>query len=195
MQGGAYLDNAAIFLVQTLFGLVLMALMLRCLLQYVRADYYNPVVQVLVRVTDPLLRPLRGLLPRGGRLDPAAIALMVLLAALQWLLIFLMIGVGMPLAAVLVLGVAALLGLLFDTLFWAIVISAVLSWVNPDPRHPLVRVLYQLTEPVLAPARQLLPPFSGIDLSPILVLIALQLCGMLLQQPIYDLGMNLVKPS
>jgi YggT family protein len=88
----------------------------------------------------------------------------------------------------LVLAVGKLLGLLINVLFWAVIIQAILSWVNPDPRNPAISLLYQLTEPILRPARRLVPPISGLDLSPILVLVALQLLKLLLVAPLEDIG-------
>ena len=87
---------------------------------------------------------------------------------------------------------AELLSLLVNVFFWAIIIRVILSWVNPDPRHPAVGLLGELTEPVMRPAQRLLPPISGLDLSPILVLIALQLLNMLLIYPLRDFGVSLV---
>jgi YggT family protein len=88
----------------------------------------------------------------------------------------------------LILALASLLILIINILFWAIIIQVVLSWVNPDTRHPVVVLVYQLTEPIMRPARGLLPPISGLDLSPILVIIGLQLIKILLLAPLHDIG-------
>lgn len=188
MSGGDYLSNAGVFLIETLFGLYLLAVLLRFLLQWARADFYNPLVQVLVKLTNPPLLPLRRYIPGYRGLDMAAVVLMVALQLLELLLITLLVGrPGNP-VGLLVLAAAQLLALLLNVLFWAVIIQAVLSWINPDPRQPAVHLLYQLTEPILRPARQLLPPLSGLDLSPILVLIVLQLLKLLLVAPLLDLG-------
>jgi YggT family protein len=91
-----------------------------------------------------------------------------------------------------VVALAELLDLLITVLFWAIIIRAILSWVNPDPRQPAVVLLYQLTEPILAPARNLIPTVGGLDLSPIAVLILLQLTKIVLIAPLWDTGRALL---
>jgi YggT family protein len=187
-----YANNAGIFLVQTLFGLYILAVLLRFLLQWARADFYNPIVQFLVQVTNPPLVPLRRFIPGLMGLDLAAVVLMLALKSLELLLIFGIAGqspswVGLPVVAL-----AELLDLLITVLFWAIIIRAILSWVNPDPRQPAVVLLYQLTEPILAPARNLIPTVGGLDLSPIAVLILLQLTKIVLIAPLWDTGRALL---
>jgi YggT family protein len=195
MSGATYLDNAGLFLVQTLFGLYILAVLLRFLLQWVRADFYNPLVQFLVKLTNPLLLPLRRLIPGFRSLDMAAVVLMLGLQVVELLVLAWLRGQGVNLPGLVVLAVAELLGLLLTVLFWAIIIQAVLSWFNPDFRQPVVRLLEQLTKPLLRPARRLLPPIAGLDLSPLLVLLVLQLCRMLLLAPLQDLGFTLLLRS
>ena len=195
MSGATYLSNAGLFLVQTLFGLYILAVLLRFLLQWVRADFYNPLVQFLVKLTNPLLLPLRRLIPAFRGLDMASVVLMLGLQVVELLVLAWLGGQGVNLAGLVVLALAELLGLLLTVLFWAILVQAVLSWFNPDFRQPVVRLLYQLTEPLLRPARHLLPPIAGLDLSPLVVLLVLQLCRMLLLAPLQDLGLALLLQS
>jgi YggT family protein len=192
MSGADYFNDAAVSLIQPLFGLYILAVMLRFLLQWVHADFYNPLVQFLVKLTNPPLLPLRRLIPSVRGLDMAAVVLMLGLQVLELLLVFGLHGQGLSLPGVLLLALAALFGLLLDVLFWAVIIQAVLSWFNPDFRQPAVRLLYQLTEPVLRPARRLLPPVAGLDLSPLIVLIVFKLCQMLLIAPLHDWGVLLM---
>jgi len=187
-----YLSNAGVFLIQTLFGFYILTVMLRFLLQWVRADFYNPLVQFLVKLTNPPLLPLRRVIPTLMGLDLAAIVLMLALQVVELLLIFGLLGAGFNLAALLVLAVTELLSLLINVYFWAVLIRVILSWINPDPRHPALSLLRQLTEPVMAPAQRLLPPIAGLDLSPILVLVGLQLLNLLLIAPLRDLGYGLL---
>ena len=191
MSGAPYVHNAGTFLIQTLFGFYILAVMLRFLLQWVRADFYNPLVQFLVKLTNPPLIPMRRFIPGLKGLDTAAEVLMLGLQMVELLLIFSLVGQSVILASVLVLAVAELGGLLINVFFWAVILHAVMSWVNPNPRHPVVVLLRQLTAPVLDPARRLLPPISGLDLSPILVLVALQLLNILLVAPLRDIGFSL----
>lgn len=196
MFGGPYITNAAQFLIGTLFGLYILAVMLRFLLQLVRADFYNPVSQFLVKITNPPLRPLRRVVPGWQGLDVAALLLLI---ALQMAELALLAGldprpVPMPaLSGLLVLSLAELLRLLLNIYFITILIQVVLSWVNPGQYNPAVNLLTQLNEPVMQPARRLLPPMGGLDLSPIVVLIALQLARILLVQPLTDLGYQLAR--
>lgn len=173
--------TATIFLVQTLFGFYILAVVLRFLLQCVRADFYNPLVQFLVRITNPPLRPLRRIVPGYRGLDLASVLLAFVLQGLEVLLVALLLNQSVSMGGLLLLTVAELLKLLINIYLWSVIIQALLSWFNPDPRHPAARVLAQLTAPVLRPAQRLLPPISGVDLSPMLVVVALIFLSLLLQ--------------
>ena len=173
--------TATIFLVQTVFGFYVLAVMLRFLLQWVRADFYNPLVQFLVRITNPPLLPLRRIVPGYRGLDLAAVVLAFALQLVEVLLVTLLLGQPLGAGGLLLLTVMELLKLLINIYLWGIIIQVVLSWINPDPRHPAARVLAQLTAPLLRPARRWLPPISGVDLSPMLVVVALIFVSLLLQ--------------
>ncbi|MDS4020337.1 MAG: YggT family protein [Candidatus Competibacter sp.] len=173
--------TATVFLIQTLFGFYILAVMLRFLLQCVRADFYNPLVQFLVRITNPPLLPLRRIIPGYRGLDLASIILAFVLQGVEVLLVTLLLGRPAGVGGLLLLTVAELLKLLINIYLWGVVIQAVMSWFNPDPHHPAARVLAQLTAPVLRPARRVLPPISGVDLSPMLVVVALIFISLLLQ--------------
>ena len=191
-MGGSYTGTAGIFLIQTLFGLYTGAVMLRFLLALVRADFYNPVSQFLVKVTNPPLLPLRRAIPGMLGIDMAAVVLMIVLEATKLLLIAAIQGYGIAPLGLLVLTVAELLSLLINIYFFTILIQVVLSWVSPGNYNPAVALLYSLNEPLLGRARRILPPISGFDLSPILVLIGMQLLEILLVAPIRDLGRGLI---
>ncbi|MDG4560732.1 MAG: YggT family protein [Candidatus Competibacter phosphatis] len=173
--------TATVFLIQTVFGFYILAVMLRFLLQCVRADFYNPLVQFLVRITNPLLLPLRRFVPGYRGLDLASVVLAFALQLLEVLLVTALFGRSLDIGGVLLVTVMELLKLLINIYLWGVIIQAVLSWINPDPRHPAARVLAQLTAPLLRPARRLLPPVSGVDLSPVLVVVALIFVSLLLQ--------------
>lgn len=173
--------TATLFLIQTIFGFYILAVMLRFLLQCVRADFYNPLVQFLVRITNPPLLPLRRIVPGYRGLDLASVVLVVALQLVEVLLVTLVLGQGVSFWGVLLLTLAELLKLLINIYLWSVVIQALLSWFNPDPYHPATRLLTQLTAPLLRPARRWLPPISGVDLSPMLVIVALIFVSLLLQ--------------
>jgi len=188
---GGYGTNAIQFLIQTLFGLYLVAIMLRVLLQLTRADFYNPVSQFLVKVTNPPLIPLRRVIPGFMGIDFAAIVLMLVLKIVEIFLIVLIKGASVNFIGVVVLAIAELLHLLVNVYFFTILIQVVISWVNPGTYNPAISLLYSINEPLLGRARRIIPPISGFDLSPIVVIILLQLVSMLLIQPITDLGQGL----
>ncbi len=173
--------TATVFLIQTLFGFYILAVMLRFLLQCVRADFYNPLVQFLVRITNPPLLPLRRIIPGYRGLDLASVVLAFALQLVEVLLIALLFDRALGVGGLLLLTVMELFKLLINIYLWGVIIQAVLSWINPDPYHPAARVLAQLTAPLLRPARRLLPPISGVDLSPMLVVVALIFVSLLLQ--------------
>ena len=191
-MGSGYLSTPLIFLVQVVFGLYALIVMLRFLLQWVRADFYNPISQFIVKATSPVLNPLRRIIPGIGGKDIASLVLAWLVLALQGLLI-LAIGrsVFAPLAALL-LAIPDLVELTINIFLYSILIVVVISWVNPGSHNPAVAILYSLTEPVMRPARRLLPPMGGLDLSPMLVMIGLVLLKMLLIPPLKALAISLL---
>lgn len=167
-------QGALIYLLSTLLQLAAFLMLTRFLLQWVKADFYNPVSQAVVRFTNPLLMPLRKILPGNNNLDFAALVMVLVLILIKAVFISWLSGFSINGPMMLLLAVRSLASMLLDYLFWAIMIRVLLSWVAPDPYNPFVQVIAQLTEPVMAPARRLLPPMGGMDLSPILVLILIQ---------------------
>src|SRR3569832_2124790 len=186
-----YFAASAVFLIQTLFGLYILAVMLRLLLQWVRADFYNPISQFLVKVTNPPLRPLRRVIPGWGGIDLASVLLLIVLEMIEQFLINTALGQAQPFPGLALNAVIALLDLLLNIYIFGIIIQAILSWVAPTSYIPAVSLIHSLTEPLLAPARRFIPAISGIDLSPIAVLLLLQLTKMLILTPLADLGRHL----
>ena len=191
-----YVSNAGVFLVQTLFGLYLLVIMLRLILQIVRADFYNPLSQFLVKVTNPPLKPLRRFIPGVAGIDMASVVLLLVLKIIEILLLAVFPNypalelVGLPLLAT-----AELVALVVNVFLFAIIIQAILSWVNPGTYNPVSSLLHQLTEPVLGPFRKMIPPVSGMDLSPLAAIIAIVLVKMLIVQPLLDWGKNMAYPG
>lgn len=176
--------NAFAFLINALVGLYLIAVLLRVVLQAVRADFYNPICQFLVRVTNPALKALRRFVPGFMGIDMAGVVLLLAVQTLELLVISWITGPSLHFPGILLLAAAELLRLLAYLYIFSIVIFAVLSWVNPDPANPVVPLLWRITNPVLAPARQLLPSMGGIDISPMLVIILLLFLVRLLLDPL-----------
>ncbi len=184
----SYFSGLGVFLIDTSVSLYLFALMLRFLLQWAEADFYNPISQFLVKLTHPPLRYMRRLIPSVRRIDTASLVLMLLLQAVADYLVFALQQITATPLSLLLVAVGQLLELLYNILFYSILISVVLSWVAPRGYNPAIKLLYDLTEPLLGFFRRLLPPMGGIDLSPLVALIALQFAKMaimpLLQQMI-----------
>jgi YggT family protein len=180
----AYFTNPLLFLIKTLFGLYITLVVVRFLLQWVRADFYNPISQFVVTVTSPVLRPLRKVIPGWGGADLASIALAWMLKAVELAILSMLLGLDRNPLLALAWAISALVGLVLNIFLFAVLIRVILSWVNPDPYNPAVDLLNRLTEPLLAPAQRLVPPISGIDLSPMAVMIAIVLLEMLIVPPL-----------
>jgi len=189
---GGYVNNAAVFLVDTLFGLYILVVLIRFLLQWMRADFYNPVSQFIITVTNPPVRFLRGFIPGFRGLDIASLLLLLVLSMAKTWLLFSMIGHPATFQGLLVYAVGELLQLTVYVFIFAILIRVVLSWIAPHQGYnPALRLLYDITEPIMEPARRLIPPIAALDISPILVFIFLYLTLMLIVQPILDFGIAL----
>lgn len=191
MQGG-YVSNAGEFLISTLFGFYIICVLLRFLFQYLRADFYNPISQFLVTITSPVLRPMRRWIPGTRGVDWAAVVLLVILKALEIWIIYAIHGYVPHPAGLLVLTIGELLSLLIYVFLIAIFVVVILSWISPGTYNPATSLLISLTEPLLRPARRMVPPIGGLDLSPIVVLVVLQLTQMLIVAPLLDLGRQLM---
>lgn len=173
-MGPGYFTSPLEFIINTLFSLYVLALMLRFVLAWVRADFYNPVSQFLVKITNPVLVPLRRLVPPLGGIDMASVLLMLVVQMVGIALILLLRGGGIGLQALIFISLTELVDLGFKLFIYGIVIQAILSWVNPGTYNPAMSLLYSLTEPVLRPVRRLLPPIGGLDLSPLLAILGLE---------------------
>ena len=170
------LADIFVYLVYVFFGLYLMAMLLRFLLQLTRADFYNPISQTLVKLTNPLVIPLRRILPGYGGIDLASLLVALILQMLMIaLLIALQTGTMLPVLPLIMASLIGLAAYLVKIYFFAILAMIILSWVAQGGNNPALRLLFQLTEPVMAPFRKLLPPMGGLDLSPIFVFILINI--------------------
>lgn len=191
----AALNEIFIYLVYVFFGLYLLLMLLRFLLQLVRADFYNPISQMLVKLTNPLVIPVRRALPGYGGIDVASLLLALVLQMLMLsLLVLLQTGAlltPIPLLLASLLGIAAYLVKIY---FFALLAMIILSWVAPGGNNPALFLLYQITEPVMAPFRKILPSMGGLDLSPILVFILINVIQIALGHIAYSLGISGLVP-
>lgn len=173
--------NAMTFLITTLFDLYLMVVILRIWLQLARADFYNPFSQFIVKATHPIIAPMRRVLPSFGRFDTASFVLALLVVIVKVTLISIIAGAGIDVLLFLMFAFVTVIKKAGVLLFWMLIIRAILSWFNQG-YNPIVMVMGQLTEPVLAPIRRIIPPMGGLDLSVMLVIIGMNFLNMLLAQ-------------
>lgn len=165
-----------IFLINTLGSLYLTLVLLRFILQLIRADYYNPITKFIVKATNPILVPLRKLIPGIGGIDWACLVLALVLKIVLLQLILSIAGIGFigvtKLVATAFLGI---LSLLATTYFWAMIIIVIASWVAPYSNNPGLSLLRQIIEPTLSPIRKIVPAPSGLDFSPMIALLLLHI--------------------
>ena len=179
------------YLVQTLISLYLLAMLLRFLLQLVRADFYNPISQFLVKITNPVVIPVRRVIPGLGGLDLASLLLSVLLQMAGIIALLLINGLGLPnILLLLVWSALGVVGLLVNIYFFALLAMIILSWVAPGSNHPAIYLIHQITEPVMAPFRKALPPMGGMDFSPILLFILINVVQISLRHVAAGVGLH-----
>ena len=170
-----FLVNAGSYLISTLLGLYIIIVLLRFLLQMVRADFYNPLSQFIVKATNPILKPLRRIIPGFYGLDIASLVLAYMLQVVENFLLFSIRDIQINPLVLLWHSVGSLLTLILYIYFFAILVQVIISWVSPGTYNPATALIHHITEPVLRPAKKILPPISGFDLSPILVVIVINI--------------------
>jgi len=168
------------FLANTLFGLYMGAVLLRVLLARARADFSNPLAQLTVKVTNPVLWPLRRVVPPIGRVDLAAFLLLAALAALNVGVDLLLIDRGLDPLTFVWFALLRLATVVVGTFTVTILLEALMSWTGQGAYNPVARALAQVDAPVLRPFRRLIPPVGGFDLAPLFALIALQVVAILI---------------
>lgn len=172
--------NALFFLVSTLFELYMGLLLLRVILQWVRADFYNPLSQFIWKVTNPPVLPLRNLIPRWKNLDTSALVVLLVVAVLYILVLGWLFGVAVPLWSLGWIALLKCISLTTQVYFFSLFIQAILSWLGPGVNNPSANILWSMNEPLLRPVRRYIPLVSGFDLSPLVVMLALQVINKLL---------------
>ncbi len=187
-----YIQNALSFTIQTILGLYLVVVVLRLVFQSLRANHRNPVCRMVITLTDHPLRVFRLFTPDLFRIDLACILLAVAVGLVKTLLLAYLSGFPVRISGALALSVSEVLSIATWILIWAILISAVLSWISIQRHHPLAQLVEEIASPVLRPFRRILPSLGGLDLSPILALLALNLVLGLVVHPIQDLGRGLL---
>jgi len=197
-MGNDYFLNPIIFLVDTLFGLYILVVMLRLLLQLVRADFYNPFSQFLVKATDPLLRPLRRFIPGWGGIDVASLVLLFILQCVAIVIMAVLQGGALEsigIVGLILASIAKLVSLLLYIYFFSLIIIALLSWISTGAYNPITALMSSLTEPLLRPVRKLIPPIGMLDLSIFITILGLVVARMLIMPPLYAISVQLGFPA
>lgn len=199
-MGSGYLLSPLMLIINTLFDLYILLVLLRFLLQVLRADFYNPVSQFIVKLTTPPLRILRRIIPSVAGQDAASIVLCLILIYAKFLVMRLLsipaVQIGGVIAPIgtasygglLVYCIADLIALWLTVMLIAVIIKVILSWINPEHYNPVIGLVDKIAEPVLGPIRKLLPPLGGFDLSPLFASLLILVAKMLIVPPIVYLG-------
>jgi YggT family protein len=185
-----YIQNASAFLIEALFNFALYIVLIRFWMQWVRADFRNDFGQFIISVTNPVIVLIRRTVPSIGVIDTATVLLAVIIALLKIYVLVLVAGGGIgsySLFKMLSVAIATVLDSSIYVFLGAILIGIIASWLNPNSYHPILNVARAISEPLLAPARKLIPSLGGIDFSPMLVILFLRVIQILLIAPLYRL--------
>ena len=191
-MGGPYIGNAATFVVETVLGIYVLIVMLRFMLQLVHADFYNPLSQFLVTATQPPLRYLRRVIPGIGGIDLSSAVLALIVQFVELWLVMLILGRDASVLGLLMLSGVRLLELAIYVIMFSVIILVILSWIQPSTYNPVFGVLNSLSAPVMRPARRLVPPMGGLDVSPIVVLLVLGVLLRVLVAPLEHMALRLL---
>ena len=166
--------NALTFIIEALGSVYILLLLLRFWLPIVHGNFANSFAQAILRLTSPVVTPLRRVVPPLGSVDTALILVTIALQYLLLLVVFAIRGLSPGIGVLLVLSLLELAILSVQIFSFAIIIQVILSWIAPGQNNPLTAIIHQLAEPVLRPFRRVIPSLGGIDISPLIALILLQ---------------------
>lgn len=184
-------SHAGLLIVDTLFGLAMFVLVLRILLQVIRANFYNPICQVVWKLTNPVLGGWQRYLPTVRNVPLAAVLLCMLLAIVWAWVTGLVAGTPVSVGAIAVYAIGRLIGFVISFFFWMALARVILSWFSPDTSNPAIPILYAIADLVLKPFRRIIPLVGGIDISPIFALLSLQLANILVTRPLLNFASQL----
>lgn len=187
-MGMNYFTSPIILIVDTVFSLYIGAVMLRFLLQWVHADFRNPISKFLITITHPLLKILRRAIPAIGNIDTASLVLMLALQILVTGGTEFLQGSLSSIGGLILVSIAQLISLLLNIMFYAIFAKALLSWFQQGTYNDFSMLLHSLTEPTLRICRSMLPNLGGLDLSVIIAILGIQVAQMIILPPIYQLA-------
>ncbi|MEH6442475.1 MAG: YggT family protein [Oceanospirillaceae bacterium] len=168
-------SNPLILIIRTLGQLYVFILLLRLILQLAKADYYNPISQGIVRITQPVINPLQKIIPKVLNVDISPVLLAIVLNAIILYAVYALGSQLIPIASLFLYAVIGVFNIFLDIIFYAVMGSVILSWIAPDSPHPAPQLIMQISSPLYRLVGKALPPMGGFDLSPILIFIAIQL--------------------
>lgn len=172
-QGGS-------FIIKTVFEIYTMALILRVFLQYSGANYYNPVSQLIIKITDPVVKPLKSYIPGFKGIDLSIVVLIFACELIKVSLLLLMnYGSLIAISKLFIFSLGEGFSQTLNLVFYLLIGRVLLSWVQSPQTGPLQEICYTVTEPFMAPIRRIMPPISGFDLSPLVVILLLQLVNVM----------------
>lgn len=191
-MGDNYFSQATIFLVELSFDIFILALLLRYLFTIVRVDTLNPLSSLIMKITNPLLKPLRRTIPGYLGIDWSSVVALFLVQTIEIILIALIIKGVMPaLSGLIILTIAYLLRMILYIYLFIIFVQVIISWISPNTYNPITTIMHQISEPILKPARQIIPSAGGLDFSPLIALVIINLLMILVISPLMDLGQKL----
>lgn len=180
-RGIQTMTQALIFVVKTLTQLYLLLLLLRFWLPWFGADFRNPISQGILRITSPLVVPIRRFIPSVGRLDTATVLVAIIIEYLLLLVLLALRGASADVLSIALTAIFELAILSLNLMFFVILIRIILSWVSPGNYNPITALLNNIAEPILRPFRRVIPPIGGLDISPIFAIVLLQAAVIILQ--------------
>jgi YggT family protein len=167
------LHSVLLFLINTVFDLYLFVVTIRIILVWVKSSYFFPTTQVVLKLTDFFVKPLKKFLPNIGRVETASVVLLLVLEVIKFLFICLL-SFGWPhITGLVLLVIGDAFKMFLETFFYAILIQVVISWMQPN--SPIYFIIRQVTSPILQPLQRIIPLVGGMDITPIPALILLQL--------------------
>lgn len=176
--------EALLLIISKVGGIYIAAVLLRFLLQAARADFYNPVCQAIVKFTSPLVNPLRRVIPGWRRLDIATLVLALVLNTLATWGMVLVTGQQIPVGMSVSWALVGLISLTMELYFYAMVVMVVASFIAPFSGHPVLLVIHQLLAPFYRVAQRIIPPMGGLDFTPLLLMLVIQVIQILVLNPL-----------
>lgn len=182
------MNDGLLFLIQTIFDIYLFILVIRVLLAFAGANYFEPITQFVVKCTDFIVKPVRKVIPNVSGIELSTVLIIFALELAKFGLILALSYGGVSLLGLAIIALADTMKMFLQTIFYAIILQVILTWVQPS--SPVLSVLYRVSAPVMRPIQRLCPVVGGIDISPIPAMILLQLLIITIVNPLMAIGLG-----